>query len=60
MCMDHYEINPSMYGNVKEREKFCTRTNGRLENGFMYLYEAFQLLVINASTYTKCKLWLKY
>ena len=42
-----------MYENLIEKHKYI-RTNGRLENGLMYLYQAFQLNLIDAyTTYTK-------
>ena len=48
-CMGHYEINPPTYKKFIEKNK-CICTNGTLENGLMYLYQAFQISVINAST----------
>ena len=48
MCKGHYEIKSHVYNLFKEDKK-CTRSNDRLEKGLMYLYEAFQVDVINTS-----------
>ena len=49
MCMGHSEIHPSINEKFIEKHK-CICINGKLENGFMYLYSTFQFNVINAST----------
>ena len=48
-CMGHYEIKHPIYKKFIEKNK-CMQINGRLENGLVYLYWAFQFDVINAST----------
>ena len=60
MCVDPYEINPPIYGKLIKNNK-CVHTNGKLENKFMYLYQAFQFEAINASTtYTNYQSRFKY
>jgi len=49
MCMSHYEMKPCVYEKFVE-EKECIRTNGMLVNIFVYLYQASQFNVMNAST----------
>jgi hypothetical protein len=41
--------NPLIYEKFIERNKYI-HANGKLENGLMYLYQAYQFNVINAST----------
>jgi hypothetical protein len=43
MCMGHYGIKPPIYMYFME-ENECICTNNKLENGLMYLYEAFQFM----------------
>ena len=44
-----YEFKFPMYKKFMEKNE-CIRTNGRLENTFVYSCQAFQSNVINAST----------
>ena len=49
----HFEIEPPIYENFDPQKK-CVHSNGRLASKDMYLYQAFQLNVVNAfTTYTK-------
>ena len=40
----------TLYTPLVYKEKKCLHSNGRLQNGLMYLYWAYQFNVINAST----------
>ena len=55
MCMGHYAIKPPIYEKFTMKNK-CIRTNGKLENGFLYLYQVIHFDVMNVFiTYTKHK-----
>ena len=53
MYVGHFENKPPIYKKFTCKNK-CIYTNGKLENGLMYLSQEFQINVINAfNTYTK-------
>jgi hypothetical protein len=48
-CVGHYEIKSLIYEMFMEKKR-CKHKNGMIENELMYLYQAFQSNVMNAST----------
>lgn len=46
--MGHCEMKPPIYEKFTEKNKYI-HTNGKLENGLMCLYQAYQCNVINVS-----------
>ena len=48
--MGDYSIEPHRDKNFVENNKLCIQINDRLGNGLMYLDQALQFSVINAST----------
>ena len=59
MCMGHYRINPYIWEVYWENKMCMYYWQARI--WIVYLYQAFQIIVKNASiTYTKYKSWIKY